>query len=652
MTSPLLTPTTVGPLDLRNRIMSSAHQTTLVHDHLPTEDFFAYHRARADGGVGLIVLEAHGTHPSGLLTGHTLDASSDELVEAYRPFAADLQDAGARVVAQLLHGGRERYDGEYAPPPPAPSAVPSDRLHSVPRPLPTDEVYEIIDSFATAAAGLERAGLDGVEFAGSHAYLPAQFWNPALNHRGDEFGGSLENRCRFTVEALRRIRGRTSSDFAVGFRFSAEERSKRGMSLEATLEVVDHVGETAPPDYWSVVVGSSSTQRGCTYIVPPATESSAVVRGPAERVDELVDEPVIVTSRLDTPGKAEVALEGAAEVVGMTRALIADPDLPAKLAADEAVDVTPCVACNQGCIGRYQQGLPIRCTVNPATGRERDYRELGSASTPRRILVVGGGPAGMTAATAAAQRGHDVTLLEATAALGGQVRAYADLDHRGAFEKWLGVLERRLRETDVRVELEKRFAADALDPDAVDAIVLATGATGGVPDDVDVATGAPVTTARAVLDDDSGPTTAGVDRVVIADWDGNHAALDVAMEYTAASAAVELVTAADAPGEAVQQYVRNQLLGRLDERDVTYTPHHRVTAVDRSTVTVTNQFTEATSTRDGVDRVVFAYPGEADHDLAAAVEATGVETHRVGDGWAPRSLDEATWEAYRVAAEL
>ena len=650
---PLFEPVDLGGVTLGNRIMSSGHQTTLVEDHLPTEAFDGYHLARARGGTGLIVLEAHAVDESGLLTSHTIDASSDRIVDRYQPLAESIHEEGTALLAQLFHGGRERYVGEYAPPAPAPSPVPTDRLHVVPRPLRTEEVYELIGSFAAAAERMDRAGLDGVEIVGSHGYLPAQFWSHRVNHRDDEFGGDLESRCRFTTEIVDRIRERTSNGFVVGVRLSAEERHRRGLSLEETLPIVEQLDDACAPDYWSVVVGSSSTPRSCRYIVPPATDDHTLAQGPAETVGRLVDAPVIVTSRIDTPERGVELLEReSADVVGMTRALIADPSLPRKVREGEREMITPCVACNQGCIGRYQEGLPIRCTVNPRTGRETEFADIEDVGgTGKRVLIAGGGPAGMTCAVAAADGGHDVTLLEREGELGGQVRYYAGLEHRGAFDRWIAVLERRLREAGVEVRLNEPFDLARFDPDGVDAVVLATGATGRVPD-VGVDDGVRTLTANQVLAE---PETVRGASVLVSDWDGNWASLDVAAACSQTADRVEVVTETYAAGENVQQYRRNELLGWLQERDVTLTGGYRVVDASADEVCLESVFSERREARGGVDTVVFSHGGAADYDrFEALCERVGdhVAMHRVGDCWAPRSLDEAVREGYETGVGL
>jgi 2,4-dienoyl-CoA reductase-like NADH-dependent reductase (Old Yellow Enzyme family) len=647
--SKLLSPVDVGSVTLRNRVMSSGHQTTLVEDNLPTDDFAAYHLARARGGAGLVVLEAHAVQSREELHGTVLDAGDDAIVAAYEPLVAEMHDAGCRVFAQLLEDGRERPRSGYDRPAVAPSDAPTERYHVVPRPMTTEEVYEMIDSYAAAARRMADAGLDGVEIGGSHGYLVAQFWSEHVNDRDDEFGGDLASRCRFATAIVDRIRERVGDDFVVGMRASLGERHERGLSLAETLDVVEQIDGAADLDYWSFVVGSSSTYRSSQFIVPPANTSAEVVADPVAAVDDRVDGRVIVTSRIDSPDRAERTLrERPVDVVGMTRAMIADPELVRKTREGDRGDVTPCVACNQGCIGRYHEGLPIRCTVNPVTGRERTYTHgrVDPAAESRSVVVVGGGPAGMIAASTAARRGHDVTLVEADEDLGGQVRHYAGLAHRGRFDEWLSVETARLRDAGVTVRTGERVEADDLDPAQTDAVVLATGAVGRIPD-VPIRGDADVLTAREALDD---PARVG-HRVVVSDWDGRKPALDVAQTLVA-DHDVEVVTETYAPGEAVQQYTRSNLLGDLDAAGCTFTPRHRVAGVDGSTVELGNLFSEESTVREGVDTVVFAHRGKASTALYDELRGSGLEVTRVGDCWAPRSLDEAVREAFETATSL
>jgi 2,4-dienoyl-CoA reductase-like NADH-dependent reductase (Old Yellow Enzyme family) len=255
----LLSPLEIGRMRLRNRILFSAHQTTLVEDGLPTEDFLAYHEARARGGAGLIVLEANMVHPSSVFSGHAIDLSRDDIVPIYERLGRALHRHGAAVFVQMGHTGREAYLSDHRPPPVAPASTPTERFHIVPRRLRAAEIEALVDSFAAAARRVERAGLDGVELLGSHGYLLAEFWSPLVNRRHDRYGGDDEGRLRFVREVLAAVRQAVGPDFVVGMRMSVGEQHPDGLTVPETLEIMRRIEATGVLDYWSVVTGSSST---------------------------------------------------------------------------------------------------------------------------------------------------------------------------------------------------------------------------------------------------------------------------------------------------------------------------------------------------------------------------------------------------------
>src|SRR6266545_4270616 len=347
----LFSPLRLGPVELQNRIVSTAHQTTLVRDHLPTDDFVAYHGARARGGAGLIVLEATAVDQSGVLTGHTLAGFREEIVPGLVQVAAAVQPHGTRLFLQLLHGGRERIASPPRPPALAPSAVPSLRFHVEPRELSPDEIAGIVEGYGRAAA-------------------------PALT---------------------------------LGVRLSADSEAARAMAAQ----IARHV------DYIGLALGDSSTYVGSTGIVPPPPlpeNAIAALTAPFQ-----VGPPLLATSRIVDPVEADRLIgEGRCDAVGMTRALITDPDMPRKAQAGKSDAVVRCIGCN-ACIAHYHAGTPIACAQNPRTGRERTLPPPEPSADPRRIVVVGAGPAGLAAAAEAAAAGHDVVLLERSRRIGGQV---------------------------------------------------------------------------------------------------------------------------------------------------------------------------------------------------------------------------------------
>src|SRR6201996_8309136 len=378
MSSTLLSPLEVGPITLRNRIVSTSHQTTLVHDHLPTDDFVAYQHARAAGEAGLIIMEAVAVAPSGLLTAHTLGGYLESIVAGYRRVAAAVQGEGCRLFVQLFHGGREQIASAPRPPAVSSSSLPSARYHTEPRALRTEEIDALIASYARCAELAAAAGLDGIEVTAAHGYLGEQFFRPEYNLRTDRYGEPA----RFVTEVLETVRA-AAPGLALGVRLSADSAAARAVAPELA-ELVDYV---------HLAVGDSSTFDGCTGIAPPPPT-------PQDLIGELTSpfrlgRPLIATTRVVDPAHADAMLiDGVADAFGMTRALITDPELPRKVRTGAGDRILRCIGCN-ACIAHYHAETPIRCSMNPRTGRELTLPAVRpvTADTARRGVVVGAGPA-------------------------------------------------------------------------------------------------------------------------------------------------------------------------------------------------------------------------------------------------------------------
>ena len=366
----LLSPLDVGPVRLPNRIVSTAHQTTLVEDGVPTPDWVAYHGARVAGGVGLICIEACAVHPSGALSGHGIAGWDPAVLAPLRELATLAEEAGTRVFAQLFHGGRENWGGAPRAPVVAPSAVPSARFRTEPRALTGDEIEAIVAGHALVAARCREAGLHGVEVCASHGYLPSQFLEERTNRRDDAWGADRTAYVRAALAAARRGAG---DGMAVGLRLSAHEALPEGRQAGASGGLLRDLAADGLIDYASIVVGDSAEHVGAAHIVPPPPSPADGMRAPATAVRAAgPGVPLIVATRVFDPDGAEALLQdGVADAVGMNRALIADPDLPRKVREGRDEERILCIGCNQGCIGRYHLGLPIRCLQNPRTGRER-----------------------------------------------------------------------------------------------------------------------------------------------------------------------------------------------------------------------------------------------------------------------------------------
>src|ERR687897_210812 len=369
-----------------------------INDHLPTPDLIAYHAARARGGVGGIFIEATAVDATGLLTSHTLGGFLPEIVDGYERLGGAVRAHGTRLFVQLFHGGREQISSAPRAPTIAPSPVPSPRYMAEPRALTQAEIDALLEGYATAARHCREGGVDGIEVSMSHGYLVAQFFSPVSNRREDEYAAPL----RFAREVLEAVREGAGPELAVGVRLSADELAPEGLDAAACAAIAGELCGTGLVDFASLVLGHSAYFASSSLIVPPPPASPDALAGPLAAVREAVDVPVIGTTQVVDVRAAEALIAGGgADAVGMTRALIADPDLVAKAAAGATDEIIACIGCNQGCIGHYHAGVPIGCVVNPRTGRERTLPR--PAARPHRdVLVVGGGPAVVDAWTAIA----------------------------------------------------------------------------------------------------------------------------------------------------------------------------------------------------------------------------------------------------------
>jgi 2,4-dienoyl-CoA reductase-like NADH-dependent reductase (Old Yellow Enzyme family) len=632
----LLSPASIGPVAVRNRIVSSSHQTSLVHEHLPTDDLLAYHQARARGGVGAIFIEATAVHPTGLLTAHTMGGYLPEIVPAYRRLSDAVHDEGARILVQLFHGGRELIASSPKPPAVAPSAIPSLRFKSEPRALTTGEIGELIEGYAIAARHAAEGGLDGVEVSMAHGYLPAQFFSALSNRRDDAYGPVA--RTRFAVEVLAAIREVAVGSLAVGVRLSGDELVPGGLGPEACAEIAGELHRAGLIDFVSLALGHSAYPSASTWIAPPPPVPLNAIIDPAAAVRRAVPAlTLIATTRVVDLADAErMVADGVCDLVGMTRAHIADPDLIAKTTGGRRGSVIECIGCNQACIGHYHAGVPIGCAVNPRTGRERTLPSLTPRRPGRRVLVIGGGPAGTAAALEAASAGDAVTLVEREAEIGGQL-ALAGLApaHREMWERYLRSTLGRLN--DAAVAMELGVSADAGMAAEFDAVVLATGARPYrplLPDGLPLAVCDAWDAIRAPTEV-TGPA-------LVADWGGGWEGLDAVERLAGAGVEVTLACAAPVPGETLHQYQRNLYLARLDELGVPILHHTRL-SVDDGRAALRHVFSERTLPLPEVATLVLAQGRAPADELWAELEQHPGAV-RAGDVLSPRTLEEAVLE--------
>jgi 2,4-dienoyl-CoA reductase-like NADH-dependent reductase (Old Yellow Enzyme family) len=628
---------------LRNRIMSSGHDTSMPADNLVNDQLIAYHRARARGGVGLIVLQVAGVHDSARYTSHVLMATDDACIEGYRRLAEACHAEGSVVLSQIFHPGREimeSSDGLLAVAWSA-SASPNERFRVMPRALDQPMIDEIVAGYASAARRLCEAGLDGVEIVASHGYLPAQFLNPRVNQREDGYNGDLSARLRFLREVIEAVRASCSEDFIVGLRISADERDPQGLTEDESLAAV--LALQGQLDYVHLVAGTSASLGGAIHIVPPMAIEAAYLAPTAGSFKARLDIPLFVTGRINQPQEADTIIaRGQADVCGMTRALICDPLMPNKAAAGRSDDVRACIACNQACIGHFHRGYPISCIQHPETGRELTYGRPNPAARRKRVMVVGGGPAGMKAAAVAAQRGHEVTLFEAGSQLGGQVLLAQLLPRRSEFGGAATNLQREMELAGVQVQRNVRVDRARVERERPDLVILATGATpywppferGGELQVVD---------AWQVLREEVQLGRS----VLVTDWRGDWIAPGIAERLARNGHQVRLAVNGPHCGESLPLYVRDQLAGELHKLGIPVTPYARLYGCDDSTVYMMHAASGEPMLFEEVDTLVLCQGHQPVDDLGAQLQGL-VEFKRIGDCLAPRTVEEAIYEGLKV----
>ncbi|MFQ5955654.1 MAG: FAD-dependent oxidoreductase, partial [Kiloniellales bacterium] len=565
---------------IKNRILSTGHDTSIPTDGRINDALVAYQRARAAGGAGLIVVQVAGVHESARYTTHILMATEDDCIPGYRRLAETCHAHDCRIFAQLFHPGREIMESQDGclPVAYAPSVAPSERFHVIPRALTDEVLREIVAGYGDAARRIREAGVDGVEIVASHGYLPSQFLNPRINRRDDAYGGGAENRLRFLREVIADIRGKVGPEMIVGMRISGDEKDHEGLTEAESLAAIVAVQQEL--DYVNVIAGTSASVGGAIHIVPPMLIDNAYVAPFAATVKARVEIPVFVAGRINQPQIAEqVIASGQADMCGMTRAMICDPEMPNKAAAGRVDDVRACIGCNQACIGHFHLGYSISCIQYPESGRELEYGSRRPARRKKRVLVAGGGPAGLKAAAVAAERGHEVRLFEASPRLGGQALLAQLLPGRAEFG---GIVTNLAREVELAgVEVVKNTPVDAalVGRESPEAVVVATGARPLWPV-IEGAEDAQVIDCWQVL---KGEANVG-SSVVVADWRCDWVGLGLAEKLARDGCRVRLAVNGLMAGQYTPFYVRDGWVGILHRLGVEIVPYARLVGADADSV--------------------------------------------------------------------
>ena len=672
----LLKPFAIKNVTIRNRIMSTAHAPAYSEAGKPKERYQIYHEEKARGGIGLTMFGGStGVSIDSKLDWGALSAHDDTIIPYFREFAERIHRHGAKLMVQITHMGRwAHWDlGDWFVPV-APSATHERAKYQYPKALEDWDIRRIIADFGQATRRSRDGDLDGVEISAHGSSLFDQFWSPLHNHRTDQYGGSLENRMRFGIEVLEELRRVVGDDYVIGMRMAGDEIIKGGHTPEDCLKIACHYAESGLLDFLNISAGQTYTYMVHAQLTPGMALPVAPYLHLASTIKAEVDIPIFQATRINDLATAARAVEdGHVDLVGMTRAHIADPHVVRKLMEGRVEDVRECVGAVY-CMDRLYFGSEALCIHNAATGREQSMPHvISKAAAKRKMVVVGAGPGGLEAARVSRERGHDVILFEAADRTGGQINLATRATWRenlSGIPRWLDTQVRKLG-VDLRLDIEAS-AEDVLAEQA-DMVVIATG---GRPNKGRFHDSDLVTSTWDIL---SGAVSPGENVLVYDDHGENHA-VSCAEVMAAQGALVEIVTPEQKVAPLVGITNRPIHMRELHKRGVIMTPDMRMVGIDREgnkiVVILRNDYSGQEEKRV-VDQVVVEHGtlprdelyfalkphssnlGEIDFEALLAGRPQAIATNpdgnfqlfRIGDAVASRNIHAAIYESLRLCKD-
>ena len=651
----LFTPLALREVSLRNRIVMLPMGSRFAKEGKPSEGDYAFYRARARGGVGLIITGGSPVHVNSTMRGRGYyEPFNREALPALARLADEVHSEGAAIVGQVFHRGRITLgDSDWPTWGPSPVAMPGNDPQ-IPHEMTLAEVEGMIEAFGRSGANLCEAGFDGVEIHAAHGYLVAQFLSEQANRREDRYGGSAQNRMRFLLDIIDATRADIGPGAVLGIRISADEGEdvEDGIRLPYSEQIARALAATGKVDYISVTIGIRGAYvKDMSVHVGPTIPLAAAIR----KAGGL---PVIAGQRINHPSLAETTLaSGAADLIGMARPLIADWEWVAKARDGRAGQIRPCIACNQVC-----RSPSMGCLNSPTAGRETVWGpgSLARAPVARKVVVVGGGPGGLEAAIQAAERGHAVVLFEADRRLGGQARIASLAPNRTEVDGVIAYRALELERLGVTVRLGVTADADSVLAEKPDVVVIATGAAPVAPDDIEGGDLAHVIDVCTVQEPD-GATEAllasAKSAVVVDDGSGFWETCSAAETLGTLGLQVHFVSPARTIGANLPFETIGPMTRRLRSLGVTLLPMHRVSTIEPGKVLAYDAVKVAgTRVLEEIelpaDVVVYFAGKRARSGLAATLEGKVPEIHMVGDCVSPRRINHAVLEGHQVGRSL
>ncbi|MGD9998842.1 MAG: mycofactocin system FadH/OYE family oxidoreductase 2 [Ilumatobacteraceae bacterium] len=648
----LWTPLALGPVSTRNRIVFSAHLTNYARDGKPTDQHAAYYAARAAGGAGLIITEEHSTHPTDWPYEKLIHGFHRDVIPGYRRITDAVHRHRTPIFAQINHNGGQASSMFSRLPVWAPSAVADPLFREVPKAVDEAEIDEIVAGYALVAEHCAEGGFDGIELQCSHSSIVRGFLSPATNRRTDQYGGSIENRARLLLRIAAAVRGVIGNRLALGVRLCGDELIEGGTTIDDAVEVASLVEASGDVDYINTSIGVATASLfmiEASMHVPPGY---AMFIPSAFR--KAVDLPIVGVGRFKDPLQAERALaEGHCDLVGIVRGQIADADFAAKARAGATDEIRLCLSCNQECVGRMGLNRWLGCIENPRTGREA--QRVGVAvrtERPRKVMVVGAGPAGLQAAIAAARNGHRVDVYEQQTHAGGQVRLAASVPNRAELGDMIRNQLTECRRLGVTIHYGVGVWAGFVTERDPDHVIVATGAEPQRPWWVPEGATNVADVAEVLSGSLAGGGPSSGDAVVVVDEIGFHHATSVAELLADRGCSVEIVT----PGMVVGQdlgitldmenwWMRATAKGIVQSTDLV------PMGLSGDELTLLHHPTGQNQTRH-LDWLVLAVPPNPVEWLYHDLRAAGVSVERAGDCVAPRRAHAAVVDGERAGAAV
>ena len=640
----LFQPIKIGNMEVKNRFVMPPMVTNYCNtDGSVTDQFVAYHKARAKGGVGLIITEAAIVHPSGRGAFTQLGIFNDELIPSLKRLTSVVHEEGAKIAIQLYHAGRQTYTFVTGMPALlAPSALACPVCAETPQEMTKNDIREIVAAFGKASVRAREAGFDAIELHGAHGYLINQFLSPFSNRRTDEYGGAAENRWRFPLELLKSVQQHAGSDFPVLFRLSADEFVQGGLSVEDQAAFSCRLIENGV----HAIHVSGGIYASMPMVFQPAAIPQGIFVNNAAIIRKALNgkAPVIVVGRLKDPDMMEAIIDsGKADMIAIGRTLLADEAFPAKVAAGKLSEIRKCIACNQGCVDQVFQGRPIGCLGNALTGREWQYDLDTKAKKTKKVLIAGGGPGGMEAARIASLRGHDVHLYEQGNSLGGLLKTVILAPFKEEFGDLLNYQIHQLEKSNITIQLGQTAQGTVIDQLNPDVVMIATGARPVRPN-IPGLDRLPVVFAEEIL----AGAPLGENVVIIG---GGAVGCETAEFLLNRGVKVTVVEICDEIARDVGAIERTLLIQRLMEKGVKLATKTSVKEVSAEGHLALEHDQTSESIND-IDTIILAVGYESVTGLMQTAADRKVPFVTIGDCNKPGKVLDAIWEGFMKAFEL